>query len=115
MWQPSVLSFILLQHKLSPLRQSGILRRIVPLNNACAITADNQDMNHLHVLLRGLYLLNNATLVVELDIYKVLTIPKYRDVASSLMFHSGMSYFEGAARGQPEMLRKDFLSTVDII
>ena len=31
------------------------------------------------------------------------------------MFHSGMSYFESAARGQPEMLRKDILSTVDII
>ena len=28
--------------------------------------------------------------------------------------HSGMSYFEGPARGQPEMLRKDSLSTEDI-
>lgn len=108
MWQPSVLLLILLRHKLSPLRQSGILPRIVPLNNACAITADNQDMNHLHVLLRELYPLNNVTLVVELDIFKVSTIPKCRDFASSRMFHSGMSYFEGTARGQPEMLRKAF-------
>ena len=77
MWQPSVLLFILLQHKLNSLRQSDILPRIVPLTNACAITADNQDMNLLHVLLRELYLLNNATLVVELDIFKVFTIPKY--------------------------------------
>jgi hypothetical protein len=115
MWQPSVLLFILLQHKLSPLRQSDILPRIVPLNNVCAIIVDNQDMNHLHVLLRELYPLNNATLVVEWDIFKVFTIPKCRDVASSHMFHSGMSYFEGAARLQPEMLRKDFLSTVDIV
>ena len=83
MWQPSVLLLILLRHKLSPLRQSGILPRIVPLNNACAITADNQDMNHLHVLLRELYPLNNATHVVELDIFKVFTIPKCRDVATA--------------------------------
>ena len=115
MWQPSVQFFILLQHKLSLLRQSDILPRIVPLNNACAITVDNQDMNHLHVLLRELYPLNNATLVVEWDIFKVFTIPKSRDVASLHIFHSGMSYFEGAARLQPEMLRKDFLSTVDIM
>jgi hypothetical protein len=76
MWQPSVLLFIFLQHILSSLRQSDILPRIVPLNNVCAITADNQDMNHLHVLLHGLYPLNNATLVVELDIFRVFTIPK---------------------------------------
>ena len=72
-------------------------------------------MNHLHVLLRELYPLNNVTLVVALDISKVFTISKCRDVASSRMFHSRVSYFEGTARGQPEMLRKDLLSTVDII
>ena len=81
MWQSSVLLFILLQHKLSPLRQSDILPRIVPLNNGCAITADNQDMNHLHVPLRELYPLNNATLVVELDIFKVFTIPKIAEMS----------------------------------
>ena len=113
MWQPSVLLFTLLRHKFTRLRQSDILLRIAPLNNACATTADNQDMNHLHVLLRELYPPNNATLVVELDIFKVFTIPKCWDVASSRIFHSWMSYFEGAARGQPEMLRKNFLSMVD--
>ena len=30
------------------------------------------------------------------------------------MFHSGMSHLESAARGQPEMLRKNLLSTEDI-
>lgn len=115
MWQPSVQSFILLQHKLSLLRQSDTLPRIVLLNNACAITVGNQDMNHLHVLLRELYPPNNATLVVEWDIFKVFTITKFCDVASLHTFHSGMSYFEGAARLQPEVLRKDFRPTVDIM
>ena len=84
MWQLSVLLFILLQYNLCPLRQrpGEILPRIVPLNNPCAITIDNQDMNHLHVLLRELYPLPGGW-----DTFKVFTIPKFRDHVAS---HSGI-------------------------